>query len=411
MEERSERMEATLQGIFNASYAGYREGHKVSLAQAKAAEAIMKCQSDRMGAEAWVCPNGDHIEHAHHSCRHRSCPRCHGARTHDWLEMVQARLLPCDHYHVIFTLPHELNDLWGYNRAWCADHLFRAAAETLRELLADERHLGAEVGLLASLHTWGRTLSFHPHLHLLVSGGGLHAGEWRAARRDYLLPVAVLKAKFRGKWLAWLGAGYERGEIKLPEGWTPWQWKRVLRSIARKRWNVRIEGAYRHGDGVAVYLSRYVRGGPIKDARLLRADGTEICFWYQDHHDGRAKHMTLSPEHFLARVLWHVPVPGQHNVRYYGLYVPGAGSKRDQARAALGKDPEQRPEERPPRERHCPACGAPLQRAGRRSGKISYIGRMAVQQGVEAAGNAPQVGRSLRTGDPPRPFFGPAPAA
>ena len=119
-------MEATLQGIFNATYWRYREGHNVSVAQAKAAEAIMTCQSGRLGAEEWTCPNGDHIMQEHHSCRHRSCPRCHGAQTHDWLEMIRARLLPCDHYHVIFTLPHELNEVWCYNRAWCADHLFRA---------------------------------------------------------------------------------------------------------------------------------------------------------------------------------------------------------------------------------------------------------------------------------------------
>ena len=123
--------------------------------------------------------------------------------------MIEQRLLPCDHFHVVFTLPHELNALWAYNRAWSADHLFRAAAETLQQLLDDERHLGAKVGMVVSLHTWGRTLSFHPHVHVLVTGGGLAAGQWRSRRRDYLLPAAVLKAKFRGKWLAWLNQAYE----------------------------------------------------------------------------------------------------------------------------------------------------------------------------------------------------------
>ena len=246
---------------------------------------------------------------------------------------------------------------------------------------------------------------------MLVSGGGLKAGEWREARRDYLLPVAVLKAKLRGKWLAWLSAGYEQGELKLPEGWTPGKWKHVLRSVASKSWNVRIEGAYRHGEGVAVYLSRYVRGGPIKDSRVLRAEQSGICFRYRDHHDGRDKQMTISPEHFVSRVLWHVPVQGQHNVRYYGLYVPGAGEKRSQARAALGQAPEKTPEKRPARVRQCPVCGAPMQRTGRRCGEISTIRSRLVQQGVQAAENARHVGWGMSTSDPPPYFFGPASAA
>ncbi len=316
-------MEATLQEIFRSEFASYTRRHGLSMDQYKAAQAIMDCQSEVLGYEEWACPNGDHIERQPHSCRHRSCPRCHRFQSYEWLEKIKARLLPCDHYHVVFTLPHELNPLWHYNRSWSADRLFKASSETLRQLLKDERYLGAEVGLLSSLHTWGRTLIFHPHLHVLVTGGGLCGAAYRTVKKDFLLPVGVLKAKFRGKWLSWLNQAYERGAIRLPPGWTELDWRKTLRRVARKSWNVRIQGAYRHGEGVAVYLSRYVRGGPIKDSQLQRADASEICFRYRDHHEGSNKTMAISTDHFLTRLLWHVPIKGQHPVRYYGLYTPG----------------------------------------------------------------------------------------
>jgi hypothetical protein len=319
--------------------------------------------------------------------------------------MIERRLLSCDHFHVVFTLPHELNALWMYNRAWSADRLFKAAAETLQQLLDDERHLGAKVGLLASLHTWGRTLSFHPHVHVLVTGGGLAGGQWRRCRRDYLLPVAVLKAKFRGKWLSWLNQAYEKGELSLPPDWDERRWLSTLKAIARKEWNVRIQGGYRHGQGVARYLSRYARGGPIKDYGLTAADAETVCFRYRDHRDGRAKFMRLSAEHFLERVLWHVPVKGQHNLRYYGLYTPGAGKRRDEARSALGAAPEAA-HQVVRRTRTCPRCGRRLQRCSARDGKISLTKVVAVQQDVQAdLANVPPF-RMMQANSTSPPFFG-----
>ena len=238
---------------------------------------------------------------------------------------------------MVFTLPHELNELWRYNRAWSADHLFKAAAETLRELLKDERYLGAEAGLLASLHTWGRTASFHPHVHVLVTGGGLRGDQWCPVKQDFLLPVGVLKAKFRGKWLSWLNAADARGALKRPGHWRESDWRRVLRQVARKTWNVRIQGPYRHGEGVVTYLSRYLHGGPIKDQRLVQPDASRVTFRYRDHRDGKDKTLTLKADEFMRRILWHVPVKGQHNLRYYGLYVPGAQSKRDLIRVQLNE--------------------------------------------------------------------------
>jgi len=352
-------VEATVQSIFSAGFESYRHQHGVSADQNRAAHAIMQCQTQALGYEEWICFEDGHTEQQPHSCRHRSCPRCQGAMTHDWLERTQARLLPCEHYHVIFTLPHELTALWQCNREWCADHLFKASAQTLKELLGDARYLGAEVGLLSALHTWGRTLSFHPHVHVLVTGGGLDGEQWRPLKNGYLLPVGVLKAKFRGKWVSWLNEAYAAGEVNLPPAWTTQHWTQVLRTIARKTWNIRIQGAYRHGDGVATYLARYLRGGPIKDHRIVSATPQRVTFRYRDHHDHAEKTMALSQAQFLSRVLWHVPVKGQHHVRYYGLYSAGAAHKRQQVRDHFGVV-EALPSHTQPQPRQCPTCGRPL---------------------------------------------------
>jgi hypothetical protein len=375
-------MEATLQSIFRSTFESYRKQHGLSMDQIKAAQAIMDCQSEALGHEAWVCRNDGHVERQHHSCRHRSCPRCNGSQSREWLDKIKAKLLPCDHYHVVFTLPHELNAIWLYNRRWCTDRLFQATAETLRELLKDERYLGAEVGLLSSLHTWGRTLTFHPHMHVLVTGAGIHGDDVRRLEKDFLLPVGVLKAKFRGKWLSWLNRAYATGKIVLPADWTELDWRRVLRQVSRKQWNIRIQGAYKHGDGVAIYLSRYVRGGPIKNQKIVSADDKRVNFRYKDHVDGKCKVMRLPTVQFVTRVLWHVAVAGQHQVRHYGLYAGGAKDKRDVLRSAQGIEAEavyEKPEKEVPR---CPECGHALMHVMSARREISYIKSRHVQQDV-----------------------------
>ena len=352
----------TLQSIFRRWYPHYRKHHGVSHAQSRAAHALMQCQTEAMGGDEWYCPNDDYHLTQYHSCRHRSCPRCHGAATQEWLERMLERLLPTSHYHVVFTLPHELNVLWHYNREWFHTRLFQAVAETLRQLLADERFLGAEPGIVLALHTWGRTLSFHPHIHALVTAGGLVDGNWRETRKDYLLPVKALKAKFRGKWIAWLNRAYEAGALTLPPDWTPGRFVRVMKGLSKREWNLRIESQYRHGQGVAKYLSRYVKGGPLKDQRIVAATDQHIAFRYTDHHDGRTKTLALAPEPFVQRILSHVPVPGRHTVRYYGLYASKAEPKRHQACRSLGRisPTPDKPPKCPPRT--CKACGAELKR-------------------------------------------------
>jgi hypothetical protein len=377
--------------------------------QYQAAQAIMSCQGEELGYEEWRCVDDGHTERINHSCRHRSCPRCNQALTRDWLEQTKARLLPCDHYHVVFTLPHELNPIWHYNRHWCSDHLFKASSETLQQLLKDKRYLGARVGMLSSLHTWGRTLSFHPHVHVLVTGGGLKDNEWRAVVNEFLLPVGVLKAKFRGKWLAWLNKAYAEGALKLPPDWTENTWIKTLAQIAKKNWNVRIQGAYHHGRGVAVYLSRYVRGGPINDNRVLNHDEKNVTYRYRSHHDGKEHRQRLDRDHFIARVLWHIPVKGQHNVRYYGIYVPGAHAQRERIRQQLGEPSSENAPARLTKQRDCPTCGKPLLHrlsARRKNSYRKYAARSRhVQQGVQSVRDIASWLKDWRICIPPSGFF------
>jgi hypothetical protein len=239
----------------------------------------------------------------------------------------------------------------------------------------------------------------------LVSGGGLGAdGQWHASRGGYLLPVRALKAVYRGKLLSGLRRQLDRGELRLPPATSPESARRLLRKIARKDWNVRIQERYGHGRGVMRYLGRYVRGGPISNRRLIQATDAEVQFRYQDHRDGKGKVMTLTRDEFIARVLWHVPESGRHTTRHYGLYGHKARPQRALCRAQLGQAAE--PERPAPvdwqsylqrlghgEKTRCPSCGAPMRTAAavprqRKAHRIS-IGSVArsgfVQQGDEVA--------------------------
>ena len=339
MDAMSHRMGTlTLQGIFRAHYARYAQTHKVPLRALQAASAIMQCRTPMMGGHVQQCRNGHEARVQYHSCRHRSCTQCSRLPRAQWAQRHSERLLACDHYHVVFTLPHALLPLWQWNRAVMARRLFQAARETLITLLKDPRHLGAVPGIIMALHTWGRTLNHHPHIHCLVSGGGLTAGgDWKAVKNGYLLPIRVVKALFRGKLLGALREDLDGQVLRLPATTTAEQWTHCLKELYKQNWNVCLRERYPHGDGVLRYLARYVKGGPIGDARLRTADEENVAFYYKDHHDGRHKTLTLATTEFLARVLWHVPEPRQHTIRRAGLYTTQCAQQHARAREALGQ--------------------------------------------------------------------------
>ena len=396
-------MEATLQGIFTHCFDDYAKGIKLPLRMYKAADSIKQCRTAALGGHVQRCPDG-HVQHIqYNSCKHRSCPRCAELPRTRWAEAQQARLLDCDHYHVVFTLPHELLGLWQHNRKWFARTLFEAVREALMTLMKDETFHGVTPGIVMSLHTWGRTLSLHPHIHCLVTGGGLtKQGHWKPVQNGYLLPSRVVRALYKGKLLASLWTALKSDDLALPEGLSRAYHERLLTALKDKQWNVRIQERYQHGRGVMRYLASYVKGGALSDRRILKADNERVSFLYKDHHDQKRKVMVLKTDHFMERVLWHVPIPGQHVLRHVGLYAHLSGAKRAECRRQLGQaETDEHPEPLDWQEfleqkglkdkGRCPDCGRRLVPAGpvekRKNHQIS-IERSAlhgsVQPGVES---------------------------
>jgi len=331
-------MSATIQALFRRDFAAYARARRLPLYLHKAARAIMRCRTADLGGHVMGCSAGHVAGVWYNSCRHRACPQCAKLQIDRWLAGWQQRLLPCAHFHVVFTLPHELLELWQRNRRRFCDQMFQAARDTLFELLGDDRYLGAQPGVIMALHTWGRTLTLHPHLHCLVTGGGLGAdGQWRASPGGYLLPAGVVKAVFRGKLMERIRHDLACGELSAPPHLSSIQLSNLLRRLYAKRWNVRIQARYGHGRGVISYLARYVRGGPIRNRRILELGDHSVTFSYLDHRDGRWKTMTLTAHEFLRRLLWHVPEPRSHVVRHYGLYARQAVAQCDAARHALAQ--------------------------------------------------------------------------
>ena len=370
----------TLQTIFQDAYPAYEQTHPLPAYVRKAARAIMPCRTAALGGHVQECPDG-HVSHVwYNSCRHRSCPQCAFLQTERWLALQQARLLACDHYHVIFTLPHDLNPLWLANVPVMTTLFFQAVRDTLGTLLADPKYLGAQPGILAALHTWSQTLVLHPHVHCLVTGGGLTpAGQWVAVRNGFLLPARVVMAVFRGKMVDAIRQGFARGALSLPAPMRPQQWLTLLNRLghpAKTTWNVRIMERYRHGAGVVTSLARSLRGGPIKNARLAAWDGARVTVLHRarrEEAEGASpspQRMTVSVADFLQRWLQHVPVPQTRVVRSYGLYHHTYTTALVVCRTALGQPPVEVPacldwptvcarrgEAHPER---CPACGQVL---------------------------------------------------
>ena len=339
-------MPVTIQDILRRHFDDFAARHRLPVYQLQAAERMRDCRTQAMGGHVIGCPHGHIHRIAYNSCRHRSCPQCAGLERERWLGSWQARLLDCPHHHVVFTVPHDLLWLWRYNKRLLADALFWAASQALLELLGDEKYLGARVGLLAALHTWGQTLCQHVHLHVLVTAGGLTAyGKWKQSTRSCLLPRKVLMIKFRGKLRSRLLRLLNQGRLTLPEEMSQSRVRGQLNKLGRTNCNVKILERYAHGRGVATYLARYLRGGPLPRERLLSCQQGVVRFSYRDNRDrdgsgqGKRKTLLLPVDEFLSRLLEHVPPPNLQTVRGYGLY---AGCKRAElqvARQRLGQPP------------------------------------------------------------------------
>ena len=357
--------------LHGPAWRAVKAGH-VSLDQLKVMSAIETCRTAALGGHVEGCEACGHRRIAYNSCRNRHCPKCQGAQAREWLAAREADLLPVGYFHVVFTLPAEIADIAFHNKAAVYDLLFRTAAETMLTIAADPRHLGARIGITAVLHTWGSAMTHHPHIHMIVPGGGisLDGERWIPSRAAFLLPVRVLAKLFRRLFLSGLRQLHAAGRLRFFGDQVALKDSRVfLRHLAplrKKRWVVYAKPPFSGPEAVLAYLSRYTHRVAISNHRLIALDEAGVTFRYKDYRRDaadRQRTMTLTRDEFIRRFLLHVLPKGFHRIRHYGL-LASAGRKANIARARelLGVPappeveetaPTPEPDLRPP----CPCCG------------------------------------------------------
>jgi hypothetical protein len=304
-----------------------RYGGSLSGAQRKALDDLAACRTAALGGHVQRCHDCGHEQVAYNSCRNRHCPKCQARSRALWLEREAKFLLPVEYYHVVFTLPQEVSELAATQPAVLYELLFQAASATLREVAAHPKRLGAQVGMLMVLHTWGQNLHHHPHVHCVVTGGGLScnaqgdiddAPRWVSCRPGFFLPVRVLSRVFRGKYLASLRQAFLQGKVTSGLGAVAFtQW---LTKLYAKEWVVYAKSPFGGPERVLKYLARYTHRVAISNHRLVKLDDGHVTFRYKDYSDDhRQKTMMLSAMEFLRRFVQHVLPRGFVKVRHYGL--------------------------------------------------------------------------------------------
>jgi hypothetical protein len=321
--------------IFRNHGAAWRKanaGH-VSLGQLKVMSAIESCRTVALGGHVMRCEDCSHTQIAYNSCRNRHCPKCQGAAAKEWLAAREAELLPVPYYHVVFTLPAQIADIAYQNKAVIYDLLFTTSAETMTTIAADPKHLGARIGLISVLHTWGSTMTHHPHVHMIVPGGGisLDGKRWVSCRPKFFLAAPVLSCLFRGLFLHKLLAAHRAGRLTFFGAHAHLNNTRAfaayLAPLHKTKWYVYGKRPFGGPKAVLAYLSRYTHRVAISNSRLIAADTTGVTFRYKDYRikgPGRYKTMTLPPAEFIRRFLIHVLPNGFHRIRHYGLLASGA---------------------------------------------------------------------------------------
>ncbi len=316
--------------IFRAHGPAWRQAQHahLSLAQLKVMSAIEQCRSAALGGHVLRCQACEQVQIAYNSCRNRHCPKCQASAAHRWLEARQAELLPVEYYHVVFTLPAPISDIAYYNKALIYDLLFELAAQTLRTIAANPKHLGAQIGATLVLHTWGSALTHHPHVHGIVPGAGLSLdGErWIACKPGFFLPVRVLARLFRRRFLEELANAHRAGQLQffgehgaLADATRFTEWLAALRE---QEWVVYAKRPFAGPAAVLAYLSRYTHRVAISNRRLVALDERGVTFRWKDYRTkGRTRYktMTLSAHEFMRRFLLHVLPSGFHRIRHYGL--------------------------------------------------------------------------------------------
>jgi hypothetical protein len=324
----------------------------LNVQQRRVLDALSACRTERLGGRIEQCSCCGAREYLYNSCRNRHCPKCQGSCRAAWLQREAGYLLPVEYHHLVFTLPAEVAELARHNPRLVYGLLFEAANQSVQEVAANPKHLGAQVGLTAVLHTWGQTLSLHPHLHLMASGGGLSCNargevdeqpQWKSCRPGFFLPVRVLSALFRGKFLAGLSEAWQHGQLHLAGGCAglacPLAWGQWLGQRRQQDWVVYSQPPTAGAEVVLKYLARYTYRVAMSNSRLVHVSAEEVTFTYKDYrHEGKEREMTLDTTEFARRFLQHVLPSGFVRVRHYGLLANrGREGKLQQCRRLLWK--------------------------------------------------------------------------
>jgi hypothetical protein len=370
--------------IFRRHGDEFRQTHRLHLGRVerRVMAAIEACRTSALGGHVEQCADCGLVRCAYNSCRNRHCPKCQALARAAWLEARQAELLPVPYFHVVFTLPVPAAEIAFQNKRVVYAILFRAAAEALRDIAADPRHLGAEVGAVAVLHTWGQSLHHHPHLHCIVPGGGLSPDQtrWVACRPGFFLPVRVLSRRFRTLFLAQLRAAFAAGELRfsgtLAVLTEPGAFATRLGALRGTEWVVYAKRPFAGPEQVLAYLGRYTHRVAIANSRLTQLAAGQVSFTWKDYRDhGKTKVMTLAAGEFIRRFLLHTVSDGFHRIRHVGFLANGHRTAKLTLCRALLAAPE--PELLPSqtwRDRYrqltgetidvCPDCGGPMRERG-----------------------------------------------
>jgi hypothetical protein len=366
--------------IFRRHGEAYRQAHGAHMGRVerRIMSAITACRTAALGGHVEQCTDCKHTRIAYNSCRNRHCPKCQNLARAEWLAARQAELLPVPYFHIVFTLPAPLAAIAFHNKAVVYSILMRSAAAALRTLAADPKHLGADIGVIAVLHTWGQNLQHHPHVHTIVPGGGVSAdgSRWIAGRSNFFLPVKMLSARFRRLFLKELNKAYQDGRLKFFADLAALADAAVFaRHLARLRgckWVVFAKPPFGGPERVLAYLSRYTHRVAIANSRLLALEHGKVSFRWKDYRaGGAAKVMTLAADEFIRRFLLHALPDGFMRIRHYGLFANGQRTANlALARSLLAAAPPPAPPPHNAREllraltghdlAICPCCGGPM---------------------------------------------------
>jgi hypothetical protein len=361
-------MRGVIRELFDAHLPEILAERELGEREWRGAWCVATCQTAKQGSHLCACPQGHGGHERFNSCRHRGCPTCGWPATQRWVEQREAQAPGCAHVHTVWTVPDTFGPLWAFNRRSFTNLMFRASWETVQTLMADERWCGARPGMISVFQSWGDFLQRHPHVHALVTAGGVDAsGAWREPQHAFVLCARAAMALFRGKMRAFILDGLDDGTLACPPGTDAAYWAREADRQGLRKWNVRVQPPYQESGRVLRYVGAYLKRGPLSERRVLSYDDdrVRIAHRHPERHDSPT--FELDAVECVRRLLLHMPEPRLHTSRLYGLYHPAARKQLDAARAHFADTPNAAlsspPSRRPPQTvtpHLCPVCGSPM---------------------------------------------------